>query len=74
MTGFIRTYAGKAVLFCLCILFAGLTIASVFGAIVMIEEDYYTTKPEQLQEDVLQSEEWRRGCAFASSPTSPTRR
>ncbi len=65
MTKFIRTYAGKAVLFCLCVLFAGLTVTSVIGAIVMIEEEFYTTTPEQLQEDVLQSEEWRRGCAFA---------
>lgn len=66
MTKFIRTYAGKAVLFCLCILFAGVTIASVFGAFVMIEEDFYTTEPEKLQEPLLESEEWRRGCAFAA--------
>ena len=66
MTKFIRTYAGKTVLFCLCILFAAMTVASVCGAIVMFEEEYYTTTPEQLREHVLQGEEWKRGCAFGA--------
>lgn len=66
MKDFLRSTAGKTVLFILCIITTCTLIVSVIGAAVMFQEDayFYTHTEEEIKQDFIGSELKERGYGF----------
>lgn len=56
MKRFLRSTAGKAITFILCILSLCVAAVSVLGAVIMAKSDFYTQSEEQLEQTIINSE------------------
>lgn len=65
MNRFIKTLPGKTVLFILCVITLLTAAASIFGALLMIENDFYTKSEKDIIKDTLRPITYRQTASIA---------